>query len=48
MDPHADRYDAGGSALRGTVEKIKDALDPVGVLSPGKQGIWPGQGHRTG
>jgi 4-cresol dehydrogenase (hydroxylating) len=24
-----------------TYEKMKDALDPGGVLSPGKQGIWP-------
>ena len=22
-------------------ERLKDALDPAGVLSPGKQGIWP-------
>ena len=22
-------------------EKIKDAVDPDGILSPGKQGIWP-------
>jgi 4-cresol dehydrogenase (hydroxylating) len=22
-------------------ETIKDALDPHGILSPGKQGIWP-------
>lgn len=28
------------SALR-TYERLKDALDPEGVLSPGKQGIWP-------
>lgn len=30
----------GGAALR-LCERIKDALDPEGILSPGKQGIWP-------
>jgi 4-cresol dehydrogenase (hydroxylating) len=24
-----------------TYETLKDAFDPRGVLSPGKQGIWP-------
>ena len=23
------------------MEKIKDTLDPNGILAPGKQGIWP-------
>jgi 4-cresol dehydrogenase (hydroxylating) len=41
MDLIADQYDAHGSALRRTVERIKDALDPAGILAPGKQGIWP-------
>jgi hypothetical protein len=22
-------------------QRIKDAVDPKGILSPGKQGIWP-------
>ena len=22
-------------------QRIKDALDPAGILAPGKQGIWP-------
>jgi 4-cresol dehydrogenase (hydroxylating) len=47
MDLVADRYDASGSALRRTVTRLKDALDPHGILAPGKQGIWPG-GARPG
>ena len=41
MDLIADQYDAHDSALRSTVAKIKHALDPQGLLAPGKQGIWP-------
>jgi hypothetical protein len=41
MDLIADQYDANDSALRRTVERIKDALDPAGIHAPGKQGIWP-------
>jgi len=36
-----DTYDFNGHALRRLNERIKDALDPNGVLSPGKQGVWP-------
>jgi 4-cresol dehydrogenase (hydroxylating) len=41
MDLVADLYDFNGHALRRFVETIKDAVDPAGVISPGKQGIWP-------
>jgi len=34
MDLIADQYDANDSALRRTVERIKDALDPAGTLAP--------------
>jgi hypothetical protein len=30
-------------------ESVKDALDPAGIMAPGRNGIWPksyrGQGH---
>ncbi|TIC80234.1 FAD-binding oxidoreductase [Nocardioides sp. GY 10127] len=48
MDLVADQYDANDSALRRTVGRIKDALDPLGVLAPGKQGIWPGSASSRG
>jgi 4-cresol dehydrogenase (hydroxylating) len=41
MDLVAEQYDWNGHALRRLNETLKDALDPNGILSPGKQGIWP-------
>jgi 4-cresol dehydrogenase (hydroxylating) len=41
MDLVAETYDWGGGALRKLNEKVKNALDPNGILAPGKSGIWP-------
>jgi 4-cresol dehydrogenase (hydroxylating) flavoprotein subunit len=41
MDEIAAQYDWGDHAMLRLTERIKDALDPNGILSPGKQGIWP-------
>jgi len=41
MDLVASTYDYGGGALRKLNERVKDALDPKGIIAPGKSGIWP-------
>jgi 4-cresol dehydrogenase (hydroxylating) len=41
MDAVQDSFDFNTHALRKLNSAVKDALDPNGVLAPGKQGIWP-------
>ena len=41
MDLAADQYSFGDHAYRRFCESIKDAVDPNGILAPGRHGIWP-------
>lgn len=41
MDQIANSYNWNDNSLMRLNEKIKDALDPKGILAAGKQGIWP-------
>lgn len=41
MDTVMGTYDYNDHALRRVDERIKDALDPRGILSAGRYGIWP-------
>ena len=41
MDQIARTYGWNNGAMMRLNELLKDALDPKGILAPGKQGIWP-------
>ena len=41
MDLVMDQYSFNDHAHRRFLEGIKDAVDPNGILAPGKQSIWP-------
>ncbi|TGO32977.1 hypothetical protein BHYA_0275g00030 [Botrytis hyacinthi] len=41
MDQIAETYGWNDNAQMKLNEKIKNALDPKGILAPGKNGVWP-------
>jgi 4-cresol dehydrogenase (hydroxylating) len=46
QDDVAEQYSFNNHALRRFHETLKDAIDPNGILSPGRAGVWPAA-HRS-
>ena len=42
MDLVQGTYFGQDNGVQKTLQKLKDGLDPNGILAPGKSGIWPG------
>ncbi|GGD65984.1 FAD-binding oxidoreductase [Microbacterium murale] len=43
QDRIASLYSAGDGALHRFYSRLKDAVDPAGILAPGSHGIWPSE-----
>jgi len=41
MDRIAEGFDFNNHAMLRFQQQLKDALDPQGIIAPGKQGVWP-------
>ena len=41
QDDVSDQYSFNNHVLRRFHETLKDAIDPNGIISPGRAGIWP-------
>jgi hypothetical protein len=46
MDQIMDTYSFNDSIFRRFNESIKNAVDPNGIIAPGKSGVWPKQYNR--
>ena len=47
-DEVAQSYAYNDNAMRRWNETVKDAVDPLGVIAPGKMGVWPKQDREAG